>query len=148
MIGNAKKLIAYLFDQDKEKIFELKECKKKRNKDQNAKYWKLLYELSYKLKIKVEELHFQMLKDYAPRFQVLIPADEEVYGIDYYEKKSKIIKDNKEFNVYYVFKPSHDMTKSEFAFLLQGLCEECKEQGIETLSPNELDELKSIIRGG
>ena len=40
------------------------------------------------------------------------------------------------------------MKINEFALLLQGLCDECKEQGIETLSPNELDELKSIIQGG
>lgn len=148
MIGTAKKIIDYLFYQDKEKLFEIKEYKEKRNKDQNAKYWKLLSQLSLKLKVSIEELHFKLLKEYSPRYQILIPSDEEIYGIEYYEKKSKIIKDDKEFTVYYVFKPSHEMKINEFALLLQGLCDECKEQGIETLSPNELDELKSIIQGG
>ena len=37
------------------------------------------------------------------------------------------------------------MTTGEFAILLQGLCDECKQQGIETLSPDELRELSDII---
>ncbi len=145
MIGNALKIIQYLYEQDKDKIFEIKEHKEKRNKDQNAKYWKLLSELSLKLKISIEELHLQMLRQYSPRTQVLIPADEELWGCEYYDRKSKIKKDNKEFIVYYIYKPSHEMTTSEFALLLQGLCDECKEQDIETLSPEELRELSETI---
>ena len=34
-----------------------------------------------------------------------------------------------------------------FFLLLKGLCEECKEQGIETLSPDELKRLEEMIRG-
>jgi hypothetical protein len=145
MIGTPLQLIQYLYEQDKTKRFKIKEFKEKRNKDQNAKYWKLLSELSLKLKIGIEELHLQMLRQYSPRTQVLIPADEELWGCDYYDRKSKIKKDNKEFIVYYIYKPSHEMTTSEFALLLQGLCDECKEQDIETLSPDELKELSDLI---
>lgn len=148
MIGNALKIIQYLYDQDKDKMFEIKEYKEKRNKDQNAKYWKLLGQLSLKLKIGIEELHFKFLKEYSPRYEIMIPADTEVRGIEYYEKKSKITKNGKEFNVYHVYTPSHELNKTEFAILLQGLCDECKEQDIETLSPQELAELSSIIKGG
>lgn len=139
MIGNALKLIQWLYEQDKEQLFTIKKYKKKRNKDQNAKYWKLIGELSLKTKIGIEELHFQMLKFYSPRYQILVPSNEEVYGIEYYEKKSKIRnEEGKEFNVYYVFKPSHELNETEFALLLEGLCNECKEQGIETRSPEEI----------
>lgn len=61
--------------------------------------------------------------------------------------KSKVIKNNQEFIVYHVFTPSHELNTREFAFLLQGLCEECEEQGIETLSPDELKRLEEMIRG-
>ena len=47
--GTPKKLIDWLYDQDKEKVFEIKEYKERRNNDQNAKYWKLLNELALKL---------------------------------------------------------------------------------------------------
>jgi len=87
-----------------------------------------------------------MLKNYSPRYEVMIPAETEIRGIEYYELKSQIKKNDKLFNVYHIFTPSHELNTSEFAILLNGLCEDCKEQGIETLSPNEMEELKAMIR--
>lgn len=147
MRGTVKQLIPYMLELDDTKIYEVKEYKEKRNLDQNAKYWKLLNELALTLKIGVEELHFKMLKDYSQRYEILVPKDIKLRGIDYYEKKSKIIRNGQEFIVYQVFTPSHELNTREFALLLQGLCDECKEQGIETLSPNELKKLEEMIRG-
>ena len=144
MIGNALKLIQWLHAQDKQKLYEIKEYKEKRNKNQNSKYWKLIGELSLKTKIGIEELHFEMLKSYSPRYEILVPADRTIRGIEYYDKKSKIIKNGKEYNVYHVYTPSHELDTGEFAILLKGLCEECRQQGIETLSPNELKELELL----
>lgn len=147
MRGTVKQLIPYMLELDDTKIYEVKEYKEKRNLDQNAKYWKLLNELALTLKISVEELHFKMLKDYSQRYEILVPKDIKLRGIEYYEKKSKIIRNGQEFIVYQVFTPSHELNTREFALLLQGLCDECKEQGIETLSPNELKKLEEMIRG-
>ena len=147
MRGTIKKLIPYMLELDDTKIYEVKEYKEKRNLDQNAKYWKLLNELALTLKIGVEELHFKMLKDYSQRYEILVPKDIKLRGIEYYEKKSKIIRNGQEFIVYQIFTPSHELNTREFALLLQGLCDECKEQGIETLSPNELKKLEEMIRG-
>ena len=138
MIGNALKLIEFLYIQDKDKLFEVKEYKKKRNNNQNSRYWKLINELSLKLRISVEKLHFEMLKNYSQRYEILVPADKEIRGIEYYEKKSKIIKDGKEYIVYHVYTPSHELKTDEFAILLDGLIEECKNQGIETRTPDEI----------
>ena len=138
MKGIPLKLIQWLYEQDKEKVFEVKEYKEKRNKEQNKKYWKLLGELSLKMKIGIEELHFQMLKFYSPRYEILVPVESEIRGIEYYEKKSKTVKTGKEFNVYHVYTPSHELNTSEFAILLEGLCETCKEQGIDVRSPEEI----------
>lgn len=147
MRGTIKKLIPYMLELDDTKIYEVKEYKEKRNLDQNAKYWKLLNELALTLKISVEELHFKMLKDYSQRYEILVPKDTKLRGIEYYERKSKVIRNDQEFIVYQVFTPSHELNTREFALLLQGLCEECKEQGIETLSPDELKKLEEMIRG-
>lgn len=139
MIGNPLKLIQWLYQQDKDQLFQVKKYQKQRNKDQNAKYWKLLGELSLKLKISIEELHFQMLKFYSQRYEILVPEEIEVRGIEYYEKKSTITKNGKRFSVYHVYTPSHELNESEFSLLLQGLCNECKEQGIEIRSPEEIE---------
>ena len=146
MIGNVLKIIQWLYDQDKNKLFEIKEYKEKRNKNQNKKYWKLLGELSLKTKLGIEELHFEMLKSYSPRYEILVPNESSVRGIEYYEKKSKILKNGKEFYVYHVYTPSNELNTAEFAILLKGLCEECKQQGIETLSPEELEELEEAVK--
>lgn len=138
MIGQPLKLIEFLYLQEKEKLFEVKEYKKKRNNNQNSRYWVLINELSLKLRISVEELHFNMLKNYSQRYEILVPADKEIRGIEYYERKSKIVKDGKEFYVYHVYTPSHELNTKEFALLLQGLVEECQIQGIETRSPDEI----------
>ena len=46
--------------------------------------------------------------------------------------------EGKEFNVYHVYTPSHELNTEEFAVLLEGLCNDCKSQGIETRSPDEI----------
>lgn len=137
MIGNKKECINWILENQSE-IFEVNVFKEKRNKDQNAKYYKLLNQLSKKLKIGVEELHFNMLKNYSTRFEMLVPANREIRGIEYYERKSKIVKDGKEFYVYHAYTPSHELKTDEFAILLDGLIQECKQQGIETRSPDEI----------
>lgn len=137
MIGKAEKIINWLLKQKRDLIFEIKIYKEKRNGEQNKKYWKLLYKLAYKLNLGIEELHFNMLKDYSVRYEFLSPY-KEIRGVEYYEKKSKIVKDGKEFYVYHVFTPSHELNETEFSRLLSGLVDECKEQGIDTRSPNEI----------
>ncbi len=140
LVGNKNKIISWLLNQEENKIFEIKEYKEKRNLDQNAKYYKLLNELALTLKIGTEELHFEMLKNYSVRYQILIPKDIELRGIKYYELKKTIKKDNKLFNIYEVYVPSHELKTDEFAILLNGLIEECKAQDIEVRSPSEIRE--------
>lgn len=144
MIGKALTIINWLYDQDKEKIFEIKEHKKKRRLNQNDKYWKLINELSRKTKISVSELHFDMLKNYSVRYEILVPRETLLRGIEYYEKKSTIKKGDKLFDVYHVYTPSLELKTDEFAILLDGLCQACKEQGIEIRSPEEIEKEESL----
>lgn len=144
MTGKALTIINWLYDQDKEKTFEIKEHKKKRKLNQNDKYWKLINELSRKTKISVSELHFDMLKNFSVRYEILVPRETLLRGIEYYEKKSTIKKGDKLFDVYHVYTPSHELKTDEFAILLDGLCQACKEQGIEVRSPEEIEKEESL----
>lgn len=50
MIGNAKAIIQWLFDQqDAEKLYEIKEKKSKRSLTANAYYWSLLNQLASRI---------------------------------------------------------------------------------------------------
>lgn len=137
--GSKQKLSNILYGLPDNKVYELKEYKEQRNKEQNAKYWKLINELSLVLKIGVEELHFQMLKNYSVRYEILVPENEQIRGIQYFERKSTIqARDGKRFDIYHVFTPSHELRTDEFAILMKGLIEDCREQGIDTRSPEEI----------
>ena len=138
MIGTIKELIPKMLKLDEAKTYEVKEYKNKRNKNQNAKYWKLLYELAKKLNLSVESLHFQMLKDFSKRTDIMVKHGIELKGIKYLEKRSTIRReDGQLFDIYYYYTPSHELDISEFAFLMTGLIQECEQQGIDTVSPDE-----------
>jgi hypothetical protein len=80
-----------------------------------------------------------MLKNYSQRYEILVPADKEIRGIEYYEKKSKITKNGMEYIVYHVYTPSHELKTNEFAILLDGLIQEAIQQGIDVRSPSEIE---------
>lgn len=138
MTGSKKQCINWLLEAEAD-IFDVKVHKEQRNKKQNDKYWKLLNELAKKLKKGWREIHFDMLKNYSTVWEMLVPEETEIRGIEYYEKKTTIIKNGKKFTVYHVYTPSHDLKTDEFAILLDGLIQECEQQGIEVRSPDEIE---------
>lgn len=132
-----------LFELDKEKRYQIiiEEESKKRTKTQNNYYWELEYQLASSLNTSSNELHFELLKRYSPAIVMKLPiqTDPKDY-VKYYEKYKT---EEGEKAVYYkVYKGSSDMNTKEFKALLDGLISECEEVGIETLTPNELAQLK------
>lgn len=144
MTGNKNQIITWLLTKSDEEVFDISKHKEKRRLTQNNYYWTLLNQLANKLKLSKEELHFRMLKDYSVRYQILLPEEIEPRGIKYYEQKSTISKNGKYFKSYMVYTPSHELTKEEFAHLIDGLVTECKEQDIETLPLYEIQRLDLI----
>ena len=139
MIGNISKIKQWLDLQKEDKLYEIDVFKSERNKKQNSRYWKLLYKLSLKLGIGVHELHKQMLRDYSKQGSVCAPSTYDMRGVKYYDVMSKFIKDGVEFTSYQVYTPSHELRTDEFAVLLNGLIQECEQQGIDTRSPSEIE---------
>lgn len=138
MKGTPKKLMDWLYEQDKEKVFVVKPYREKRSLNQNDYYWKLLNELALTMKLDKEKLHFDMLKHYSSRYEILVPSDSKIRGIEYYEKKSIIKKGEKEYAVYHVYSPSHELNTEEFSLLLEGIIQECKNVGIDTRTYEEI----------
>lgn len=145
MIGNAQAIIAWLFEQDKEKIFEIKEKKKKRSLTANSYYWSLLNQLASVMRMDNQECHFLMLKRYGQYEVVSIRSDVSLHGyFKYYEEIGKGTVNGKEFIHYKIYKGSSKMDSKEFAILLDGVRSECEEVGIPTLTPSEIAQLKFI----
>jgi len=144
MIGTKNELIKYLLEQQEEKKFEVKEYFKKRSKDQNAYYWELLNKLSKKLIIPTEELHFELIKKSCPFEEYLVPNEASLRGIRYYEVLAKKQVKDKVFKVIRVYVGTSELDTKEMIILLDNLIEECKEQGIETITPEELAKLRGL----
>lgn len=145
MIGNAQAIIAWLFEQDKGKIFEIKEKKKKRSLTANSYYWSLLNQLASVMRMDNQECHFLMLRRYGQYEVVSIRSDVSLHGyFKYYEEIGKGTANSKEFTHYKIYKGSSQMDSKEFAVLLDGVRSECEEIGIPTLTPSEIAQLKFI----
>ena len=145
MIGNAKAIIEYLFNQGKDKLYEIKEHREKRTLTQNAYYWVLVNELANCLRKSKEEVHFDLLKDYSQVALVTLKSNVDIKGyIRYYEFERETIISGVKFNIYKVYKGSSEMNRKEFSILLEGLIQEAQQQGIPTLTPNEIAKLRYI----
>ena len=145
MIGNAKAIIQWLFDQQEGKLFEIKEKKSKRSLTANAYYWVLLRQLASVMRTSSEEVHFMMLRRYGVCEVVSVRSDINIKGyFKYFDIIGKSDLDGKEFTHYRIYKGSSEMDSKEFSVLLDGLISECEDQGIPVLTPDEVAKLKYI----
>lgn len=144
MIGNAEAIIQYLFQQDREKVFEVREYKSKRSLTQNAYFWILCNEIGNALKISKDEVHLRMLKEYGQSEVFSIRSDIDVSRyLKYYEEIGRGKVNGKEFTHYRVFKGSSEMDSLEMSILIDGTVSEAAQLGIPTLTPAEIARLKT-----
>lgn len=145
MIGTPEQLNIYLWQLDKNKRYEIKEYKERRSLNANAYAWKLIGEIGNVLRKSKEEVYLQMLKDYGQSEIVSILSSISPAGyFKYYEPIGTGIVNDKEFTHYKIFKGSSEYNTREMSILIDGIVQEAKQLGIETMTPDELEELKSL----
>lgn len=147
MIGNAQSIIAWLFEQDKDKIYEIKEKKRKRSLTANSYYWSLLNQLASTMRMDNQECHFLMLKRYGQYEVISVRSDIDLQGyFKYYKEIGHGTVQGKDFCHYKIYKGSSQMDSKEFSILLDGVRSECEEVGIPTLTKTEVERLKFISK--
>ena len=160
MIGKAQEIIMKLFDlakQGDEQIYELRLYRAPRTLSQNAYYWQLLTKVASKLRMKKPELHNRMLRDYGKPMYVAdqlvlvyLPDTEEAertaLGSEKHHLKptSQVKKDRDGVmrRTYVMLRGSSDYNTAEMSALVDGIVQEAKAQGIETMTPAELAQLR------
>lgn len=142
-------------DEDKEYEFEVKQQRKKRSLNANNYSWKLTDELADKLivagvKLSKEECHAEMIFRYGQVLldengeQVTYSTAQEVVLPDFYPYAKEIGEselNGKTFKHYRIYRGSHTYDTREMSIFISGIVEECKEQGIDTDTP----EIKSLL---
>lgn len=142
MIGRPLQIIQFLYNEDKDKVFEVKEHKEKRSLDANAYAWHLIVQIGNVMKKSKEEVYFQMLKDYGQSAIFKIKNNVPINKFaKYYEKMNE--KDDCTY--YKIYAGSSEYDTKEFSIFVDGVVEEAKQLGIETLTPQELSRLKEEI---
>lgn len=124
---------------------ELKEHKEKRSLNANAYAWVLITKIADILRTSKEEVYLKMLKRYGQSEIVSILSNIDITGyFKYYEAAGTSTLNDKSFTHYKIFKGSSEYNTKEMAILIDGIVSEAKDLGIETLTPNELEELKKL----
>jgi hypothetical protein len=142
MVGTPIQIIQWLYNQDKEKKFEIKQKKEKRSLSQNAYAWELITKIGNILRKSKEDVYLQMLKEYGQSEIVSILSSIDPRGyFKYYEKIGTGIVNNKEFTHYKIFKGSSEFDTKEMTIFIDGIIQECEQLDIETLTPEEIAKL-------
>lgn len=147
--ANGIRAIAWLsslissLDDKKKYVIEVKQYRNKRSLDANAYCWVLITELANVLRMDKDKLYEQMLKSYGQSEIFSIRSDIDVKGyFKYYDEFGKGYVNDKEFTHYRVYKGSSEYDTREMSILIDGVIQECQQQGIETMTPDELAALK------
>lgn len=139
MIGTKKQIINWILEQPDDKKLEIKLYHPKRGLKANAYYWELINQLADVLRMSKEELHLFLLKQYGQSQIVSVLADIDVTPyFKYYSEAGKSVLNGKTFKHYKVYKGSSEMDSREMSVLINGLVDECRNQGIETRPEAEI----------
>lgn len=143
MIGKPIEIIQYLYNQEKDKLYEIKEYKQKRSLNANAYMWVLINEIANKVHLSKEEVYLNMLKSYGQSTIVSLLSSIDYNGFfKYYEVIGTSVLNNKEFLHIKVFKGSSEYNTLEMSILIDGVVQECTNLGIPTINDEELERLK------
>lgn len=145
MIGTAQEIVRWLFDQDREKQFEVKEYHPKRSLNANAYAWALITKISDAVRKNKDEVYLEMLKAYGQSELVSVRSEINVSAyFKYYEKAGTSKLGEKNFTHYRIYKGSSEYDTLEMSILIDGIVQEAENLGIQTLTPAELERLKSL----
>ena len=145
MIGNAEEIIKWLFAQDREKVFEIKEHRAKRSLTANAYAWSLIGKIADALRTSKDEVYLTMLKRYGQSDMVSVLSFIDVSGyFKYYEPIATANLQGREFTHYRIYKGSSEYDTKEMSILIDGIVSEAKDLGIDTLPETEINRLKEM----
>lgn len=137
---------------DKVLSVELKQYREKRSRDANAYYWVLVGEIARITGDSRNHIHNIMLNRYGEMDTMpdgsLIPFCIR-NDIDFLEfshphlkpTQKTLSKGDRLFRWCYQIKGSSEYNTAEMSHLINGIVSECREMGIETLPPNEIERM-------
>lgn len=159
--GKPNDLVLFLMTAPRDMLFDLLEHKEKRSLNQNSYYWALVGKVSQKTRIPSAVIHNRNLRDLGLVLRVndcLVPvylpdtdeAEETALNAETYHIKptSQVKEGNcgQVFRCYVMLRGSSSFSTEEMTALLDLMIQEAKAQGIETMTPDELEHMREVER--
>lgn len=135
---------------------EIKKHREKRSRDANAYYWKLASQVAEVLHVSKPYIHNYLLRKYG-KLKIIggkcayvdIPDTDEAQREVDEDRKIHLVptsqvregKDGIMYRTYMMLKGSSEYDTKEMSDLIDGLVSECREMGIETIPPEELERM-------
>jgi len=154
-VDGDRSAIAELVRKAKDKPYklEIKKAIKNRSLDANSYYWVLNEKLSKVLGLSRDELHKKLLAEYGslkvkPDGKPIVfslRSDIDVSLVPCYTHPIGSGNINgQNYTHYAVLKGSSELTSEEFSHFLNGVISDCKDQGIEVATPEELKRIMEV----
>ena len=126
---------------------EIKPYRKPRSLNANAYAWKLIGEIADILRAGKDEIYLRLLKRYGQSELISVLSHVPIGNyLKYYEEAGKSTLNGKEFTHYRVFKGSSEYDTREMSIFIDGIVSEARELGIQTETPDQIAEMKSLWR--
>lgn len=135
MTGTAEEIIKWLFNQDREKLFDVSPHREKRSLNQNALLWECLGQMASALRADKWDVYLQMLKRYGSYTYICVkPKAVEAVKKQWREvEEIGTVDINGQESVQLLcYFGSSTMNGHEFSVLLDGVKSEMKEMGLPT----------------
>ena len=142
----ALSMVDELKDEDSLSI-KVGKFRKKRSLNANAYAWKLITEIGNVTRASKDEVYLKMLKHYGQSEMISVLAHIPIeHYVKYFEEAGESTLNGKLFKHYRVFKGSSEFDTHEMSIFIDGVVYEAKELGIQTETPDEIANLKSLWR--
>lgn len=148
--GTKEQIQQFIFKLDKDIVYDIKVDKhrNKRSLDANNYAWHLITEISNVMRLSKEEVYFQFLKDYGQRDLIPILVNIEPSNhFKYYEKVGVIKRNDNTFISYMVYKGTSKYNSKEMSVFIDGLVQEARNLGIQTLEDLEIEAMIKEMEG-
>lgn len=118
----------------------------KRSLDANAYAWVLMSKIASALSTSKEEIYEHMLRQYGQLYEdedgVITITVKNNVDMDKIDGHWLLIKKNEKFSAYAMIKGSSEYDSAEMSYFIDKIVSEAKSLGIETMTPDELQEMK------
>lgn len=137
---------------EKEYICEIKGKRKARSLDSNSYYWVLCGKLSAKLRVSPEEIYRQHIKEVGDNYEIIPLKDSAVEKFRAVWNKNgigwltDIIGPSKHegYTNVMAYYGSSTYDSNQMARLIDYMVQDCKDNEIETMVPEEIEKLKEL----